>query len=77
MAGGAIASPGHPYQVDDGVLESPESTSVPSSSVDPSPTVLIIITREAVRRQAPAPIWIGPIIHSPRVLRCAISTAWS
>lgn len=39
--------------------------------------IIIIITREAVRRQAPAPIWIGPIIHSPRVLRCAISMAWS
>ena len=60
MAVGVIASPGHPYQVDDVALESPERTSVPSSSVHRSPTVLIIITRGAVRRQAPAPNWIGP-----------------
>ena len=33
MAGGVIASPGHPYQVDDGVLESPAEVKTSSRSI--------------------------------------------
>ena len=54
--GAAMASPGQPRQVDAAVVKSPANTSVPSNKVDRSPTVLIIITREAVRRQAPGPL---------------------